>query len=134
MTELRILEFMNDLDKIAVAIGTLRQNGELGNGQELTREQQDDLLICQIKLLRTSASYSAQAISLNVDSIKEPLERLSRAAATMEDTLARIATVQEVIDFSAVAIGVAAAVASGDILSVATTLNKLLDSISKING
>jgi hypothetical protein len=37
MTEPQLLEFTNDLDRVAVAIGTVRQNAKLGSGQTLTQ-------------------------------------------------------------------------------------------------
>jgi|SRR5882762_10484174 len=133
MNASQIQEFSNDLDKIAVAIGTLRQNGKLGTGQVISSPEKDDLLISQIKILRASARFSAQMIVLSGSQIKGQLDELRSAAAVMDKTLSKIKTVQDVISLSALTVNVATEVVKGDITGLAGSLEKLLTSIHSID-
>jgi hypothetical protein len=124
------IEFSDDLDTIGLAIGTIRQGGVLSNGQSLTSQQKDYLLSCQIQLLRSSATFSTQAITLNGDTIKDQLTGLAAAAKTIDRALARIQETQKIMDIAAAAVGVVSSVATGNGVSVAESLEKLVGEIS----
>ena len=129
----QLQEFSDDLDKIAVAMGAIRQNEKLGNGNPISEQEQDELLISQIKILRASARFSAAIVVLESSQIKTQLDALKSASAEMEKTLSKMKTVQDVIDFSTLAVTVAMEVVGGDITGVSASLDKLLGSIKEIN-
>jgi hypothetical protein len=133
LTTPQVQEFTNDLDRIAVALGALRQAGKLGNGHTLTEDQKEEILICQIKLFRSSSKFLAKAILLEGELIKDQMDALRKASASIDRTLDRVKSVQRIVDFSAITISVATAVATGNILVVGSSLNNLLTEIAEIN-
>jgi hypothetical protein len=127
----RAEEFANNLNDIGMAIGDISQKGTLSAGQPLTHQQKDFLLNCQIQLLRSSAALRAQAITLDVDSVKDQLARLQEATGNIVQVLGRVNEVQKIMDIAGAAIAVVSSLVTGNILEVSGPLGKLLESISE---
>jgi len=133
MSGRQLQEFTNDLDRIAVSIGVLRQSGRLGNETTLSKEEKDELLLAQIKILRASAKFAALAVVENDHRLSDQLQDLKNATQTLDKTLSKLKSVQDVIDFSTLTLKVAEQVITGDVAGISSSLDKLLTRIRQVN-
>ena len=134
LTEPELKEFIDDLDRIAVSIGIIRQRGNMDANHPLTTADTDALLLEEIKILRASARVTAQNITFNVVCIRTQLDALKTATLSMDKTLSRIKSVQAIIDFSTLTIKIADDFVSGDAIAFSASVDKLLVTISTLNG
>jgi hypothetical protein len=127
----RMQEFANDLSAVGYALGKIGQKGVLGSWQSLTSDQRDYLLSCQVELLRSAATITAQGITLEDANFKNLLDDLQDVATAVSQTLNRVAEIQDVMNIATTALTLASAVAAGNTAGISSSLERLLSMLPK---
>jgi hypothetical protein len=111
--------------QISVALGDFRFQHWAG----LSKEDRDTLENAEWTLLNYSSDFITQAVGLVLDDTQASLARLQQATAAAQQTVATIQDIKKVITLAALAIKLAAALASTDPGAIAGALGNLASAV-----
>ena len=114
-------ELATGFRKLSVALGDFR----FGNWSTLTPTQRRDLEDVEWSLLNSSSDMVTRAVGLALDETQVSLARLKSSTTKARTAVKRINKAKAILAIADLALGLAGAIASGNVPAIASSANDL---------